>query len=62
MTPRFLVWAANWVGHKLQEQNTEISSRQLDNMGPELSSDLYGDKFYFQYVGDNGSHGHIGDH
>lgn len=66
MTPRFLVWAANWVGHELgsglQEENTEMSSTQLDNMvqnSAAISMERY---FSFQHVGGNGSHGCIGGH
>lgn len=36
-----------------------MSIRQLDNLGLKLSSEFYGEKFQFQHVGYNGSHGYI---
>lgn len=32
VTLRFLIWAANWVGSDLQEEEHRMYSRQLDNM------------------------------
>lgn len=36
VTPRFLIWAANWVGHELgsdlQEEEHRMYRIQLDNM------------------------------